>query len=438
MTKILSLDSYLIIGIILLILARFFILPFSPPGFFLDESAGAAHVVSMLSQSTNAHGEGWPLFSESLGGGYTTPVYLYPLVAWAFFAGTSELSLRFFSQITTIIAIILIGVSMRLWLSRTYGLVAVIVALSLPWGWLQGSIAWDPALVPLFVSLAFLSFSIIWQTNNAIAFRIGSILLPLSLIALAYLYPPCRVTAPFLFIGAYWMLIKYKKITLKHLGMIIGISVVLSLPLLLFMLSPASLARSRELSVFFQHSVLEGILLFIYNSVLMLNPNFLFITGDTNLRHATGLQGMLGIGAILPIAFLLGLAYKKKFSFRSTIIDKRKLLILISIFGIFVAMCGSALTNEGQPHSLRAVAMWPFFVILITLGWSLIVRSSKKWVVTIAIAFFVLGTVWYAIDLALFYPTRASSSFDVKERDAIIQGYSPDYPQLSLKYYRLR
>src|SRR5680860_979184 len=78
-----KISTGLVIVIFMLVLMRVFILPLSPPGFYIDEAASGAHVVAMVTNYTNAHGQAWPLFSQSLGGGFTTPIYLYPLSIWA-------------------------------------------------------------------------------------------------------------------------------------------------------------------------------------------------------------------------------------------------------------------------------------------------------------------------------------------------------------------
>ncbi len=143
-----KISTSLIIAILLLILMRIFILPLSPPGFFKDEAASQAHVVMMVKNHTNTAGQSWPLFSQSLGGGFTTPVYLYPLSAWAMIFGSSNISLRAFSQFATVIAILFVALGMRLWLGKRSGLIALAVGLALPWNWLQGSIAWDPVMTP--------------------------------------------------------------------------------------------------------------------------------------------------------------------------------------------------------------------------------------------------------------------------------------------------
>ncbi|HEU5122142.1 MAG TPA: hypothetical protein VFT59_04815 [Candidatus Saccharimonadales bacterium] len=422
--------------IVLLAILHLALLPITPPGFFLDEAATGAHVVAMIHHGTNAHGEAWPLFSESLGGGYTTPIYLYPLVAWSFLFGASELSLRAFSQISTLIAVGLVAWALRYWLDKKAALIAAIVGLALPWGWLQGSLAWDPALVPLFIAISFFCFTLLLFSEKKIARITGMVILPVSLIALAYLYPPCRITAPLLYLLFYGALLYKKAISWRIVALSCVGAAIIAIPLALFMIEPSSLERSQSLSVFAHVPFVTGIALGLSNIWQLISPVFLFLAGDPNLRHSTIIQGMLGFGAIIP--FFVTIFFGTKQWIGQKPFSNLSLLAVTAGIGILASLLGSALTNEGQPHSLRATAAWPFFVIIITIGWLALARYASRRLVMAATALFTVGTIAYIIDLATFYPDRAASSFDVQARDQIKHGETPSYPDLSLEYYKSR
>ncbi|OGL22259.1 hypothetical protein A2707_02930 [Candidatus Saccharibacteria bacterium RIFCSPHIGHO2_01_FULL_45_15] len=444
-TRLLPTDRFsllLIVGIVLLVIARLISVVTSPPGFFLDEAAGAAHAISLLHTGANAHDVALPLYSESLGGGYTTPIYLYPLVSWIAVFGTSELAIRYFSVICGLLAIALMSFAINIWLTKRDALIAAVVALALPWGWLQSNLAWDPALVPLFVAGAFAAFTVALHDTSKTTRSVMLVMLSLFLIGLAYLYPPARVTAPLLFIGGYAVLWKQSTVSARTVFITCLVSIVIALPLAQFMLQPEALERSAALSVFHDTSILNGLLLFAVNILQLLNPAFLFVTGDPNLRHATGSQGVLGIAAIpaviaLITAFIYWLRHRKTSTLFS---GKERALLAISGFGILAAFIGSALTNEGQPHSLRACAAWLFIVILLTIGWRLIMaRSTRRLVRWVAVGIAIVATCAYVADLVLFYPDRSASSFDVSQRQRINDNQpTPGYPDLARKYYEIR
>lgn len=426
----------LILGLIVL---RIVLLPISPPGFYVDEAATGAHVVSMLHHGTNAHGQTWPLFSASLGGGYTTPIYLYPLVAWAAVFGTSEVALRAFSMFITIATCGLIGASVYAWLrSARLGLTATCVGLLLPWGWVQGSLAWDPAMVPLFAALGLWATGTLLFTTSQKWRLVAHIVLPLSMVALAYVYPPCRVTAPLLLVGAYIILFFRQKATVWQLGISAGASLIAVIPLARFMVQPDALARSRELSVF-HDGILSGIAQLLGNFAALLNPVFLFATGDANLRHATGAQGMLGLAALIPCAALIWyiISHRSSWPTWRRTLTPPILMGLVAVLGIATSFLGSALTSEGQPHSLRACAAWPFFVVLITFGWQIITtRYEHLLKATLTVA--VISLVIYVADLGIYYPGQADRAFDQPARRALAAHVAVPYPPLALQYYQQR
>jgi 4-amino-4-deoxy-L-arabinose transferase-like glycosyltransferase len=415
------------------------LLTITPPGFYLDEAASGSHVVSMLANGTNAHGESWPLYSASLGGGYTTPIYLYPLTAWAFLFGTSEYALRAFSLFATILAAALLSLTVRLWLGNKAAVIAGLTSLILPWGWIQGSLAWDPALVPLFMAASLLCVSIALKAYSARHRVIAAAASGLALIALAYLYPPCRVTAPLLLASYYGLLFYQKKISLRFILITAGAFALLCVPLLQFMLQPDALERSSELSVFHNTTIAQGLWQVIVNFFGMLSPMFLFGTGDSNLRHSTGYQGMLGFAAIPPLVALLYVALRKLRHYMQTWrqpISQMQWLGILSIACVAFSLLGSALTAEGQPHSLRATAAWPFFVVLITMGWSYVTSRLSQTLRITVLALAAIATIAYVYDLTVRYPARSADAFDVSSRQIIKSGQNPvDYPQLSIFYY---
>lgn len=407
-----------IIIIVVLIIARFSLLVITPASFYIDEVATGAHVRSMIENHTDYHGTSLPLMSSSFGGGFTTSVYLLPLTAWSSLFGYSELSLHMFSQFVTILAAIFIGLGVRQWLTKRAGLIATIVALALPWSWVGGNLAWDPAITPLYVALAWYVFCLLankrYRDSPVRSVHAG--LLSLLLVIVAYSYPPMRVGAPLLLLAALLYLWFNKLIKVRDVIVVGVVGALSATPLLLFMLEPTSLERSSTLSVFHDTNILEGIGAFLFNIIQILNPYTLFVTGDSNLRHATGFQGMLGWASLLALAYLIYHLYVR----RRRLVRAEYHLLIIAVVGALCGIIGSALTNEGQPHYLRAVAAWPFLAVVIGLGWRYITKSktlaAKYGLVALGIIFVVL----FIIDLAIGYPERRHDFFQ----------HTTDYPPM--------
>lgn len=423
----------------LLAATRLAVLPFTPPGFYVDEAGVGANVRAMLDSSASSSGVKWPFFADSVAGGFTSPVYLYPLTIWSQTFGAGERALRYFSAVATLISIVMLALAVRYWMGRRFALMQAVVALALPWGWLQGSLAWDPALVPLFISAAFLSFSALLFSANTGHRRWALLLLPASLVGAAYLYPPSRASAPLLGLALYAVLWRRRAISTRSVAGSAAFALVLALPLVHFMTSPAARQRSVTLSVFTGVSVWDGFVHLVANLWLLLSPAFLFLQGDPNLRHSTGRQGMLGLAAVIPVLVVVAYAGHRcavRAQRRSApASDRLPLLLAVATAGTFAGLIGSALTWEGQPHSLRACAAWPFLAILVTIGWSLLLRGPTVAVV-VAMGVFAVGTATYVADLVLRYPDRAAVWFDVGVREQIERGAAVDYPELGLRYYQ--
>lgn len=403
---------FLSIIIFLLIFVRIIILPISLPGLYVDEAIGQSHIIAMVKNKTNANGQLWPLYSQSLGGGFTTPVYLYSASIWSSVFGVSNLALRLFSQFITILSIFFVGLSLKILFDKKTALISIIVGLILPWGWLQGGLAWDPVLVPFMTSLVFLGWSIVFSDKSAKKIIFGKILMLFGFLMMMYAYPPYWVSAPILACFLFLLLYIKKIASFKNILFLFLLAIIFLLPLVNFIIQPMSLSRALELSVFNYDSITEGFLTFFINIFKLINPVFLFFVGDSNLRHATGYQGMLGIGAIIPILFAIWSAFKwakkrKKFSS----IQKEIYFLAVSVISYIACLFGSALTVEGQPHSLRSCAAWVFAVVIITIGWRLIIKHKKRWLIFTAMGILVIGTLFYVVDLSFFYPKRSSTYF---------------------------
>src|SRR5262245_38510897 len=76
--------------------ARFLYLERSPPGFWIDESAGASNIICIRETGHDGYGVKLPLFATAAknSGGYFTPAFLYSGVLWTSVFGDSIFSFR--------------------------------------------------------------------------------------------------------------------------------------------------------------------------------------------------------------------------------------------------------------------------------------------------------------------------------------------------------
>ena len=144
-----------------------------------------------------------------------------------------------------------------------------------------------------------------------------------------------------------------------------------------------------------------------------INPQFLFIHGDSNLRHSIQAFGMLSwVDALI-------LAVGSIFIVLSPIILGKKfpkldfgLVFKIGIFGIIAGIIPSALTNEGNPHALRAIAAWPFFALLIgAIASELEGRLKLKRFFCVILCLSLINFGFYLRTYFIDYPIKARDSF---------------------------
>ncbi len=428
-------------AIVALVALRLALLPWTPPGFFRDEAAIHAHTKALIATGADANGQSWQLLSETLAGAYSSAVYLYPAALWGRIFGTGEASLRYFSQFLTIAAVVVLAAALRMWLGTRVALLAAVVALALPWGWLQGSIAWDNAMVPLVVLIGFWGFSVLLHSPAAGARRrLAACALPLGLVGSTYVYAPCRAFAPLAFLLMCGILLKRAAASRRELGAIVALACLSAAPMAHFLLQPGANSRTAQESVFHGVSVSTGIAHAVGNFWNMVNPAFLFMEGDPNLRHSTGQQGMLGLVSILPVLALISyLAMRyggRSESDAPRPMDSRLLLIVVCACCAAFGFLGGALTATGQPHSLRSTAAWPFLAILLAVGWLLLLEKVNRRQAAAFAALFAVGTLFYAADLATGYRERAADWFDVSIRERIAAGEHVQQLDLVDTFYR--
>jgi hypothetical protein len=422
-----------------LVVVRLALLPWTPPGFFRDEAAIGAQTKALAATGADVYGHSWPLFFANLGD-TSSGLYLYPAALWGSIFGTNETSLRYFSQFLTIAAIAVLACAVRLWMGTGFALLLAAVALAMPWNWLQGSLAWDDAMAPLWVALTFLAFSVLLRSVGGRAVRRAALLgLPLASAGCAYIYPPLRASAPLVLLLLVVLLRRREVISRSERNGIAVLAAVAVLPLAHFLLAqPGATSRTMSESVFHDASVWGGLVSTISNFWGLVNPAFLFLRGDPNLRHSTGEQGMLGIISLLPVLALLGWCIRRvadRPRGDRVPFDNDTLLIVVCASCAGFGLLGSALTATGQPHSLRATAAWPFFAILLAIGWRLFLQRVQPNRIAVLATVFALTTGAYAVDLATGYRHRSAEWFDVSVRDQIHKGLPVNQWDLTLKYY---
>lgn len=442
----------ILIIIIFMLVIRFFALENSPPGYYVDESAGSTHILTFNQTHQNYHGEPWPIFSEALDGGYTAPTYLYSGVLWIKIFGSSIYSFRALSSFFNLMTILGLMVFMKRLFNLELALWVGLMASLSPWGFQFARIAWDPPLAPCFLIWG-LFFVFCYQSR--LSAMLSGILLSLSM----YSYPSLRIQVILLFTVFIFFKKSFKNFTWKRGFIALTALLITSLPLISDTISDKIQSRFSMLSIFSNFYMnptagkgyLARVGQFITNMGLHFNPYYLFLTGDSNLRHSTGYFGILSwteififfIALIMIIYFFLTKKYLLIYNFFVVPIEKK--FFCFALVGYIFGLVPAALTWESLPHALRSVSAWPFLSIL---SGMLMFRLGqiKPLLIRYTIVISIIFVIFFVYIYFFQYPTTSSIWFDeqvkiealkAKETNQWSSFDAIDYPEISKQFYRI-
>ena len=390
---------FILIGIAIAIAIIRYVSIFFMPDVFSDEDIILKHMIAIRTTGADYY-EKKTLFS-TVGAGYTTYVYLYPMIFFSYFLGdVSAEKARIIQQTLTIGASILLAFGVKNWFNnKKLFWITLYTALTLPWGFVQANRIWDPAFVWVYFSIFFFFFSFLMK-NEKIDIKyngdnkkfriysnlrgyIYSISMAISLVLLATVYPPARIPAVFMWITVViWLLVKIRINWIMLIALIVA-SILVALPLAYnIFFNKEFNSRTSSLLVFQENrSLASSLLLWVKNTINLFNPSFLFFTGDWIYRHSLPVFGLLGTINLFPIIFLF---YKRKESSNS---------LNWFLLGIIILTCiSTGLTNDYSPHSLRSCLCFFPYAILIAQGWYLILRSRPRYA----------KNIWYGVIITSF------------------------------------
>jgi hypothetical protein len=210
---------------------------------------------------------------------------------------------------------------------------------------------------------------------------------------------------------------------------------ILCLPFLYTSLfEPQLLARVSRISTFYSGINPWSIKLFLSNYFSHWNLNFLFISGDPNLRQ--GAQTGVLYWWMLPF-ILIGLFHIQK-------VISPKWISCLVIFWLIIFPLGGSLTNDGVPHATRTLIGAPIFSILTSIGLFLAYQKLKtilrsKMILNIYIYLF---TIIVTLSLVIFlyryyfiYPQVSAPfwQYGNKEIFDLVNQLAPQYQRACLE-----
>ncbi len=421
---------YLILIILLAAALRLYRLDSHPTGLYWEEVALGYDAFSILKTGKDHHGNPWPLVSFTSYGDFKPSGYFYFATPFVALFGLNEWGVRLPSAFAGVVTVVLVFlIALELGKNWAIGLWSAFLMAILPWHIQFSRAAFEANVAVMWMCLGIWLFLIARKKPNFIFLSLIPFVLAI------YTYHSARIAVPLLAVGIW--LIYWKKYPIRNIleGGLLAIG--LCLPILLALKSPAVTQRFAETN-YFSHSdavsqvnewreedkntALARIVHHRYwywgkdiigGIFSHLNPNFLFLNGDTNPRHQTGFIALMFWWMIIPL--VLGV--------KKVILGRDQRMAFLYFIWFMAAGLAPALTNL-TPHTLRFLLAAPLFALVMGFGMYELQLIFKKLplrnFLTIATAIGIaLTQVVYLYDYYTRYANKSSQDWQFAYKEAM-------------------
>jgi 4-amino-4-deoxy-L-arabinose transferase-like glycosyltransferase len=384
---------------------RFYHLNQVPPSLYWEEAALGYDAYSILKTGKDHHGQTLPLVAFTSFGDYKPAGYFYALVPAILFFGLNEFAVRFPSAFAGVLLVIVIGLLSRRFVPKkekeTIQLISMAITTVSPWAIQFSRGGWEVNVATCLLTWGVYLGLLVYEDGekwkrlkNFVMVIFSFLLLGLSM----YTYHAARLIAPVLALGLLFVWLcrsidlssfSLSKITelIKSNSKIL-FSLFVSGLFFLFLISPLLLAakdpstqqRFAETSLFadgravtlsnyyrelagnslasrlIYHRFVFSAQIFIQNYLKHFSPQFLFVSGDENVRHSVQFFGLFYLSDVLFLS--CGLFYFFK---------NRAKDFWFYVMWFLIGIVPAALT-QAAPHALRTLPVMPVYMILISLG----------------------------------------------------------------------
>lgn len=417
-------STVLIIVAIAALAIRFVGLGDAPPGFHIDEAVDAAHIVCLAETGADANGRPFPINAvwQAPTGAVVFPASnLYPGVAWVTVFGYGVASLRAYGvALSVVLTVATAGVAFNFF-GRPGFAWALLLGAVTPWMWdLSRTLLAAGGLAGLAAAM----IAVFLLTRDANTRPVGSLAAAAAGIgfATALGYNNTRAIAVLMAVLLVVPMVLRGRMAFRPLVAFLIGGVAGGVPVLTLLGSGTLLERSATVSIF-DTSWLEqtgtsgvpGVIAAVVRHLaLHLSPSFLFISGDGELRHNSGITGQLGwleliLTLLIPVAIWL--------AWRSGVTRVPRTYLALVGVGVFVGLATASLTTSALPHAQRAIGAVPFIVLGLT---AVAVIISERWNYTPAFAALlclVFGA-WFLPQYFSEFPEASTENFNTFVRSA--------------------
>lgn len=383
--------KFLLLSIcVLFLFTRLYRITEVPVSLYWDEASIGYNAYSILTTGKDEWGDFFPIHFRAFGE-FKLPVYIYSVVPFIPIFGLNELSVRIPAALYSLGSIIIIYfLTKKITKDSTVALWSSFLLTISPWFFIFSRTGFEATAGLMFYLLGICLFL---KPKSYFTF-----ISTISFILSMYSYNSFRMIVPLtLVILIISRLLKgipdvkneVNKSIIKW-WVLSGFLVVVSLiPIYRLFVYDAGGSRLQNVGT------ASGIVV-VKNYISHFNPQFLFIKGDSNLRHQLNGFGQLffpdAVFILLGIFYLL---YKKQ--------KYGMLIVPLLLIGPLPA----SITKE-SPHALRAISMIPFISMLSALG----LNSIRNRILTVLVAFLFLGLFgYYFINFLAVYPSQSTKDW---------------------------
>jgi 4-amino-4-deoxy-L-arabinose transferase-like glycosyltransferase len=412
-------NSMLIISLIMGIFFRFYQLGEIPVSLYWDEAAMGvdAHAVSIWGKDMHGNPAIQSMYPSY--GDYKLPGYILldSIVVKLF--GLSPWSVRLPSALAGVGLLLLVYlINRELFKNRLIASLSALIFALLPMDILFSRTGFEGHLATFFVALSIYLWLVSVRKPYLLLFA------PLASAMAVYTYFSARIVVPLIGVATFLMLFKAtsNKWKIAFLGSI-GLWLVLLIPIYnspfyepsnQFRLSTANLLDTGqfalESNVYREQSGNSIISRVVYHRYLLqvkaitsnifdhFDPGYLFIHGDSNLRHSTGTVGILYFWFI-P-GFVIG----------GLLLAKKNPTIALWLLAIWVSSILPAAIPTETPHALRSMSSSIVFAPIIAYGMYHVFRRVPQLGLIISILI-LIEVMLIAHDYQRHYPARSANSW---------------------------
>jgi len=397
---------------------RFVGLSDAPPGFHVDESVAGANIVCLAETGADAQGNPWPLnsvWSSSSGAVVYPASLLYPGVVWVNVVGDSVASLRALGVAASLALVLATAAVAFNFFGRPGFAWALLIGAVMPWTWDLGRTFLAAGGM---VGRAALMVAIYVLTRDRATRPVGSVAGAVAGIgfATALGYNGTRAVAVAMGLLLVIALLRRGLIPFRSLMFMLAGGVIAAVPVLSLLGGNQLLERTSNVSIlnsgWLEESGTTGVvgiaLAFVRHLGLHLSPSFLFINGDGQLRHNSGITGQMGwlellLTLLIPVAIWL--------AWRSTRRPVPANYLLMVGVGVFTGLATAALSTSMLPHAQRSLTAVPFIVLGLT---AVAVVITQHWATfpALAVAVAVIFGAWFLPQYFNEFPQASVENFE--------------------------